>query len=276
MASPEDVPHELAGRVAIVTGANHGIGEATALALTARGAAVVVSSLRIVGASEAELPDEYRQRRSASGDDVVRAIRATGGRAVAVEADLRDPETPAALFDAAESAFGPVDILINNASGWVEDTFVPRPSDRLGRSTRPVGPETIDRMLGVDARGAALLIAEFARRLVDRGGAWGRIVGLTSGGSAGFPEEVSYGAAKAALESYTLSAALELADHGVTANLVHPPVTDTGWVTPEVIDYVRRSPEQFHVAAPEDVADVIAFLCSDRARLITANVIRLR
>ena len=78
---------------------------------------------------------------------------------------------------------------------------------------------------------AALLIAEFARRHIARGADWGRIIGLTSGGGLGFPEEVSYGAAKAAQVNYTMSAALELAPYGITANMVHPPVTDTGWVT---------------------------------------------
>ena len=77
----------------------------------------------------------------------------------------------------------------------------------------------------------------------------GRIVGLTSGGPAGFPEEVSYGAAKAALENYTMSAAAELAPFGITANIVHPPVTDTGWVTDDVRAFVAASRDHHHVAA---------------------------
>ncbi len=85
----------------------------------------------------------------------------------------------------------------------------------------------------------------------------------------GFPGEVSYGAAKAALENYTMSASTELAPFGITANIVHPPVTDTGWIT----DEVRR---RHRVVAPEQVAEVIAWLCSDAARLVTGNVIRLR
>jgi 3-oxoacyl-[acyl-carrier protein] reductase len=91
-----------------------------------------------------------------------------------------------------------------------------------------------------------------------------------------WPEEVSYGAAKAALENYTMSAAFELARNGVTANAVHPPVTDTGWVTPAVQDEVAKSEELIHVASPEEVADVISFLCSEEAQLITANVIHQR
>jgi 3-oxoacyl-[acyl-carrier protein] reductase len=120
------------------------------------------------------------------------------------------------------------------------------------------------------------MIAEFARRHVLRHARWGRIVGLTSGGPLGFPGEVSYGAAKAALVNYAMSAALELAEYGITSNVVYPPVTDTGWVTPAVRDVVAASREHVHVAQPEEVADVTAYLASDQARLITANVIQLR
>ena len=73
-----------------------------------------------------------------------------------------------------------------------------------------------------------------------------------------------------------MTAAFELAEHGVTSNVVYPPVTDTGWVTPEVEQVVRESPDLLHVAAPADVAEVIAFLVSNHARLITANVVHLR
>jgi 3-oxoacyl-[acyl-carrier protein] reductase len=128
----------------------------------------------------------------------------------------------------------------------------------------------------VDAMAAALLISEFAQRHLARGGTWGRIIGLTSGGDLGFPEEVSYGAAKAAQTNYTMSAALELAAYGVTANMVYPPVTDTGWVTDAVREVVAASPTLIHVAAPAEVAAVIAYLASEAAGLITANVITLR
>jgi 3-oxoacyl-[acyl-carrier protein] reductase len=109
------------------------------------------------------------------------------------------------------------------------------------------------------------------------GGAdWGRIIGLTSAGELGFPEEVSYGAAKAAQTNYTMSAAGELAPFGVTANMVHPPVTDTGWVTDAIRQAVAASTSLFHIASPAEVAEVIAYLASDAAALISANVITLR
>jgi len=87
---------------------------------------------------------------------------------------------------------------------------------------------------------------------------------------------VSYSAAKAALENYTMSAALELASVGITANIVYPPVTDTGWITEEVRRYVQSRQDLVHIVQPDDVARVVAYLVSDEAWLITGNVIHLR
>ena len=87
----------------------------------------------------------------------------------------------------------------------------------------------------------------------------------------GFPNEVSYGAAKAALENYTMAAATELADLGITANVVYPPVTDTGWITDDVRDFVTRTPGILGIAGPEEVAEVIAWLCTSAADRVTGN-----
>ncbi|GAA0813477.1 SDR family oxidoreductase [Spirilliplanes yamanashiensis] len=265
-----------ANRVAVVTGANHGIGAATAERLAADGVAVLVTYLRVVDEPDPGVPEAYRRHRAAGPEGVLARIAAAGGRAAAVEADLLDPATPARVFDEAERVFGTVDILVNNATGWVADTFKPTREDRLGRVLRPVDAASFERNAGVDARGGALLIAELARRSVAAGRGWGRIVSLISGGALGFPEEVSYGAAKAALANYTMSASVELAGFGITANAVHPPVTDTGWVTDAVREYVRTSTEHHTVATPAQVAEVIAFLCSDAGALVTGNVLHLR
>ncbi|MEV1010817.1 SDR family oxidoreductase [Streptomyces sp. NPDC049881] len=251
-------------RVALVTGANHGIGAATARELAARGAAVLCAYL------------DPGPGGGPTGEDTAGEIRRAGGQAAACAADLADTTAPAALFDFAEEHLGPVDILVNNASGWVQDTFTPESADRFGRPMRPVSPETFQRQFAVDALAPALLIGELARRHRARRAVWGRVVGLTSGGALGFPSEVSYGAAKAAQTDYTLSAAAELAGLGITANVVHPPVTDTGWVTDEVRRFVEESPTLFHVATPEQVAKTIAHLVSDEAQLITGNVLTLR
>jgi len=261
---------------AIVTGANHGIGAATAVALGRQGCSVMCTYLRIEHPADPGLPQSYRDQHVQDAAAVVDQIIGEGGQAVAVEADLSDPATPAALFNAAERQLGPVDILINNATGAVKDTFTAKDRDRIGRPLRPVTSATWRQQFTVDAMAAAVMISEFARRHIDRGATWGRIIGLTSGGDLGFPGEVSYGAAKAAQTNYTMSAALELAQYGITANMVYPPVTDTGWVTDAVRDGVAASSTHFHVAAPEQVAEVIAYLASDQAALITANVITLR
>jgi 3-oxoacyl-[acyl-carrier protein] reductase len=276
MPAPGPLPYRLHDHVALITGANHGIGAATASALAACGASVAVSYLRISDPVDAGLADTYRANRARNADQVLSSIRASGGRAVALEADLRDAGTPGRLFDLAESELGPVDILINNATGWLADTFGELERDARGFGLARVSPETHDQQFSVDARGGALMISEFARRHLARGAGWGRIVGLTSGGRRGVPGEVSYAAAKSALENYTMSAAFELAPFGVTANMVHPPVTDTGWVTDAVRAHMQERPDLLRVAEPAEVAAVIAFLCSDFARLITANVVHLR
>src|SRR6185503_14372873 len=265
-----------AGHIAIVTGANHGIGAAAAQSLAGRGCAVLCTFLRVDDPADPGTPQAYRDHRAQDATAVIARIRDGGGRAAAVEADLSDPATPSRLFDTAEEQFGPVDILVNNATGWLADTFAPAPAYRLGRTLQPVTAATWTRQFTVDAMAGALMISEFAGSHIARQGTWGRIIGLTSGGGLGFPEEVSYGAAKAAQENYTMSAALELAPFGITANMVHPPVTDTGWVTGAVREHVAVSPELIHIATPGEVAEVIAYLASDAAALITANVITLR
>ncbi len=269
-------PLPIGGRVAIVTGANHGIGAATARHLAGIGADVLVTYLRGTNRATGDVPPEYAEHRDRDAIGVVAAIESLGRSAVAVEADLADPATIPMLFDVAESRLGPVDIVVNNASGWVADTFRRPDVDGLGRDVPSLTRESVDRVFAVDSRAAALMIAELARRLEARGATWGRVVGLTSGGSAGFPGEVTYGAAKAAQENYTMSAASELAHLGVTANIVYPPVTDTGWVNDAVREFVAGSAEHTHVATPEEVAAVIGWLCTDDARLVSGSVVRLR
>src|ERR1019366_4389860 len=127
------------GHAAVVTGANHGIGAATAVELGRRGCAVLCTFLRVHDEVDPAVPQAYRDHRAAGADAVVDQIQAAGGRALAVEADLSVPATPAVLFDLAEERFGPVDVLVNNATGWVPDTFTPAGADRL-RPARPPAP----------------------------------------------------------------------------------------------------------------------------------------
>jgi 3-oxoacyl-[acyl-carrier protein] reductase len=260
-------------RVAIVTGANHGIGAAIALALARDGTDVAAAYLRIEAPPSLPLPEDYLRARERDCSELERAIAAEGRRCVAVEADLVDPRAPEQIFAAAMS-LGVPSILVNNASSAHPDTFRPAGQDTMRRKVEAVSAESATPPLMVDARGTALMIAGFVRQFRAHRLASGRIVSLTSSGSRGFPGEASYGAGKAALESYTLSAAVELANDGITANVVHPPITDTGWITRVVRE--RAATSRARIATPEEVAAVVAWLCSDGAGLITGNVIRLR
>lgn len=267
-------------RVALVTGANQGIGAAVALALAVQGCAVFLTYLRL-GADDpgvrATALTTYADARQRTANEVLATIAANGGRAAAWEADLADPVSIPALFDRAERDLGSVEILVNNADAWLGDTFLPGTADRFDRVLLAVTAEGHDHSFRVNSRATALLIAEFSRRHVARDASWGRIIGLTTGGAPGFPGEVSYGASKNALESYTMAAAWELGRHGITANVISPPATDTGWLTSETAaELAAKSPPLYHIGQPDEVAEVVVYLASHQARFITGQRLVMR
>lgn len=268
---------DIEGRVAIVTGGNHGIGAAIARALAAQGVNIFVTYLRLTDKGEdAAFPDEYGRQRAETADEIVAGINRGGSRAGSLEADLADPASIPEIFDRAQSLLGPVDILVHNAAAWMADTFRPESVDRLGRRLTPVSAASHDRHFAVNSRATALLIAEYARRFRERGASWGRIITVTTGGSAGFPEEVSYGASKNALESYTVAAAWELGEFGITANVVCPPPTDTGWIAEEHRTEMARMSPLHHIGTVDQVADVVVFLASRQAAAVTGEKIVMR
>ena len=226
-------------------------------------------------ADDPGLPARYDEARARSGDNLSAELRDSGGQATALEVDLAHAEAIPGLFDHAEATLGPVEILVHNASSWLADTFVPEAPDAFERKHEPVSAAAHDHQFAVDARAGAALLSEYARRHVARNASWGRIIAMTSGGRDGFPGEVSYGAAKAALESYVMSASRELGPFGVTANIVYPPATDTGWVTEAVERSVLATSPLRHVGQPDQVAEVVVFLASQQARYVTTNVVRM-
>lgn len=274
----------LQGKVALITGANHGIGAATAKTLAAEGAAVLINYLRmppLKDSTDEQAPatlSVYDERRAQGADEIMQAIRAQGGRVEAIEADLAQPEIIPMLFERAEALFGPVDILVNNADYCTADSF--EPPDLLNSERAPAGygiatlsAASHDAHFAVNSRAVALLIAEFARRRIQRGLRGGRIISISTDGAVGFFHEISYGASKYAAESYTRAAAAELGRYGITANIVSPGPTQTGWITPELETQIIRDTSLGRVGYPEDIAEVIVFLASEQARWVSGQMI---
>lgn len=260
----------LQGRVALVTGANHGIGAATARALATAGCAVFIQFLRV-----RPLDAPGTEQRMQDATEVVNDIRRFGGRAASWETDLAVAANVPQLFDRAEADFGRVEIVVNNAAVSEHDTFDPRPDARdwAGRVTPRLTADSHDRHFAVNARAVALIMAEYAKRHVASGASWGRVINVSTGGSASFPGEVSYGASKYAVESYSRAAAWELGRFGITVNIVSPGPTDTGWITPEMVEGMKRATPLGRVGMPDDIADVIVFLASEQSRWLTGQLL---
>jgi 3-oxoacyl-[acyl-carrier protein] reductase len=274
----------LKSKVVLITGVNnpHGIGAATAKAFATEGAAVFVTYLRLpADVCPTNVPGEafYRSQNTKTADEVVAAVRKHGGKIEAWEADLADPAVISPLFEHAEKAFGPVDILINNAAHCAPDTFIPQ--SQLDSDSRAVDDfpmsaitaEKHDRHFAVNSRAVALMMAEYARRYINRSGSWGRIVNVSTDGASGFNSEVSYGASKHALESYSRAAASELGKYGITVNVVSLGAVQTGWISPELEKEEASHIPLGRVGRPEDVANVIVFFASEQAGWITGQLL---
>ena len=277
------VQTRLHDKVALITGANHGIGAATARALAAEGAMVFITYLRLpplgrYAQNEQEL-DAYDTARAKDASEVVADIRSHGGRVEAFEADLSDVTTIPLLFDRAEAVFGPVDILINNADHCVQNTFIPAskvgPDTAApdGYPTTTITAENNDQHFTINTRAVALLIAEFARRRIEQNKQWGRIITISTDGAPGFAGTIAYGASKYATESYARAAAFELGRYGITSNIISPGPIQTGWVRPELEAQIIADTPMGRVGMPEDVADVIVFLASEQGRWVSGQMI---
>jgi len=257
---------KLIDKVVLVTGANHGIGAATARAFAAQGARLAIHYLETQPVEW--IDKDYKPLHVVEGkpaaDDLVRQVQAGGGQAIAVPGDLADPATIPALFDQVEGAYGQVDVLVNNAAHCEDpDTIF----------TTSAG--SLDRYYSVNIRAEVLLIAEYVRRFQKRSGAWGRIVNLSTDAAQCFVGQIAYGASKATLEAFTRSLACEIGPLGITINTVAPGPVQTGWITPENEQIWGRQIPLGRVGQPEDIADAIVFLASDQARWLTGQVIKV-
>lgn len=276
---------DLTGKVALITGANNpmGIGAATASTLARAGAKVFITYLRapaeqehtfavsgqqpyVQGEEQPSVPGwaRYSFLRMQHPADVLEAIAREGGVAAAWEADLAEAEAVPALFDRVESGFGPVAILVNNAAHCCA-------ADTVDALTA----EVIDRTYAVNLRAPLLLIAEYVQRYKRQGLKSGRIVNLSTGPAQQFAHQITYGTSKAALEAATRAAAVELGPLGITVNAVAPGPIQTGYISPDAErELLPRTPVR-RLGQPDDIADAIAYLCSDRAGYISGQVLRV-
>ncbi|WP_275465833.1 3-oxoacyl-ACP reductase FabG [Streptomyces noursei] len=239
-------------RVAIVTGAARGIGAATAVRLAAEGRAVAVLDL-----------DE------AACKDTVEKITAAGGKALAVGCDVSDSDQVAAAVERVTAELGAPTVLVNNA-GVLRDNLLFKMTDT-----------DWDTVMNVHLRGAFLMSRACQKHMVDA--KFGRIVNLSSSSALGNRGQVNYSAAKAGLQGFTKTLAIELGKFGVTANAVAPGFIATD-MTAATAERVGMDFEDFKTAAatqipvqrvgnPDDIANAVAFFTAEAAGFVSGQVL---
>lgn len=282
---------KIKNKVIVVTGANHGIGAATAIAFAKEGAKVFLNYLRLSPEEYGSISEEDTRKATKTGrayyyktlyqsaDRILNSILDIGGQGQAWEADLSDSTNIPKLFDRAEETFGKVDILVNNAAHDKCDTFIPK-SELSKKSLfcaeypmTPINTNSHDEHFAVNSRAVALMMAEFAQRQIEREAKWGRIINISTDGARGHASNTSYGASKHAMESYSRAAALELGPYGITVNVISPGAVQTGWMSPELEKSLARSYPLRRIGKPEDIANAVIFFASEQADWITGQVL---
>jgi 3-oxoacyl-[acyl-carrier protein] reductase len=257
---------DLAGRVALITGGSRGLGRADALTLAQAGADVVIADIQIESDSGEDvgrygpLAQAARAQGLVFTEATAQEIRRLGRKAAAIKCDVTDRRQVDATVERTVEEFGSVDILVNNAGTL----------DHVGQLPDQV-PELWERDLSVNLTGAFNCAQAAWPHMRERG--WGRIVNMASvAGTLGGFGQASYSTTKAGLIGFTKSLALEGARHGITCNAIVPGIIGTeafAFGNPEMNERMVRRVAMRRPGEPQEIANAIAFLCSDLASYIT-------
>ena len=263
---------DLSGRVAFVTGSSRGLGRADALALARAGADVVLADIQLESDSGADAQAYGPLARAARDEGLVyteqtaEEIRSLGRGALAVRCDVTERAQVDAALERAREEVGPVDILVANAGTL----------DHVARFEEQ-SPELWERDLRVNLTGVFNCAQAVWPEMVERG--WGRIVTMASvAGTLGGFGQASYATTKAGVIGLTKTLALEGARHGITANAIVAGIIGTeafGFGNPEMNERMIRRTALRRTGEPAEVANVIAFLCSDLASYVTGAAIQV-
>ena len=274
----------LKNKVVLITGANHGIGAATAKAFALQEAKVCISYYRerckfsqeeLNNALKSNIGGEllYRANQQKTAHKIIENIESHNKTAVQFETDLSNLENITALFDYCEKMIGPVDILINNHTFCSLDTFDPNAVTEEGFGINLISAKNIDNNFTVNTRAYALMMSEYVKRYLNRKGISGRIINISTDAAHAHELNVSYAASKHAIESYSRSAALELGKYGITVNIASIGPTQTGYLTSDEEKNIADQIPLRRIGKPEDIADVLLFLASEQARWLTGQLI---